>query len=704
MESYLISSHFDLISPDGKIQKLKQTDEKTLEIEVLINNISDAFAGFDLEEKNIYFNLKSTLAQIGLHGKKKDLKLNKNKRSANIKVHLIALNDLAKEFLKYITVNMYVGKLFAEDNSRRVREPEYLIRMLGRCDRLSRPLLHFGTSKREDLKLKKIENHTVAFLPIKKGIVTYTKEIYHFLFALSKILKKQNISSRELIKIYQTFKKNEKAIVKKNQVLLVKSEPLYIRTAFAKVREKYLPKGYHHTSACILEPNTFASGDIYEFYGSSTEELKEVPLEFYTLEPHREFVFFEDRDQLQKELEKPRALFNAFKTAPQPANLLTSVFVVKGTQLKTLKEKDWITRDPKKNKLPGLKYPTRQALLIQNYIKDQPSYPFLKAVEDDLITSQGILLTRHFPSPLLKKMLLSDLVQRNLKGIYFQYPSRSNDDFFSQEDRAFLLDLAKFAIPVFWVDKVSKKVLQYVVKPNKDAGMFVPINLIEKYKQATFFGVYGSNLIKGSFEQELEKVLSGILKLQKQTKHPLLQKLTPLALVTGGGPGAMEVGNRVAKNLNILSCANVVDFRPKDTSVVNEQKINPHIDAKMTYRLDRLVERQAEFYLDFPIFLMGGIGTDFEYELELVKKKTGAAPINPILLFGRPDYWEKKITSRFQINKKTGTIKGSEWVSNCFYVVENAEQCLRVYKDFFEYNLPIGKKGPIYEKGFCSNY
>ena len=45
-------------------------------------------------------------------------------------------------------------------------------------------------------------------------------------------------------------------------------------------------------------------------------------------------------------------------------------------------------------------------------------------------------------------------------------------------------------------------------------------------------------------------------------------------------------------------------------------KINPYIDAKVTYRLDRLVERQAEFHLDFPIFLMGGIGADFEYSLE----------------------------------------------------------------------------------------
>ena len=78
----------------------------------------------------------------------------------------------------------------------------------------------------------------------------------------------------------------------------------------------------------------------------------------------------------------------------------------------------------------------------------------------------------------------------------------------------------------------------------------------------------------------------------------------------------MEIGNRVAKNLSILSCANIVDFRQKDQTIVNEQLQNSYIDAKMTYRIDKLVERQADFDLDFPIFLAGGIGTDFEYTLE----------------------------------------------------------------------------------------
>ncbi len=163
----------------------------------------------------------------------------------------------------------------------------------------------------------------------------------------------------------------------------------------------------------------------------------------------------------------------------------------------------------------------------------------------------------------------------------------------------------------------------------------------------------------------------------------------------------MEIGNQVAKELDILSCANIVDFRAKEGgSIINEQIQNPYIEAKMTYRLDKLVERQAEFNLDFPIFLTGGIGTDFEYALEEVRRKVGSVAVTPVLLFGSVDYWKEKVTSRFKCNLKTGTIKGSEWVSNCFFCIQSAEQGIKVYREYFQQTLSIGKQGPIYEEGF----
>ena len=164
-------------------------------------------------------------------------------------------------------------------------------------------------------------------------------------------------------------------------------------------------------------------------------------------------------------------------------------------------EKDWIVRKTLKHDFPGLTHPARQALMVEKYIENQPQYPFLKAIENGLITSQGILLCRHFRTPLLKRMLLNDLVAPCLKRIYFQYPSLSHDEFFSHEDRAMLLDLAKFGIPTYWADPISKTLLQFVLRPEKDSGLFVPLHLVETFRKSTYSASMGRIFKKARLDE-----------------------------------------------------------------------------------------------------------------------------------------------------------------------------------------------------------
>jgi hypothetical protein len=676
-------------------------DDKTAEATVFIHQISPLFVGFQIDKKNIFFNIKSTLAQLGVNGIGKEYNLDAAKGIAEVKVTLIAIGAIGVEMLKQIEVGAWIGRLFAADERRKVRDPDYLLRMFGRSDRWGKPLLSLGGFHGSDnLILDKIEGRTIAYLSLLNGRVEYMPSIKSFLPTLAKALK-SNISLREILKLHQEWKPHLTRNLEEDELLLVRTLPLHIRTVFGNVAQELLSSGIHHTTASVLQPDTLASGDIYELYGKSKREITDIPLEFFTLEPYREHVYFSDRDQLQTIIEDSTILFDAFNTAPLPKENRAAVFVVKGQQLLDLEPADWVSREPRFQEFPKWGHGARQALMVERFIEQQPSYPFLKAIDDENITSQGILLTRYFPSPFMKRMLLSNQVQRCLKGIYFQYASQSHLEFFSSEDRALLHDLNKFAIPVFWCDESTKQILQFVQKPGFDSGLFVPLGQIENFLNATVFGIYGSNLLEGDFESELRKLMQGVIDMRETLTHSLLDKDTPLALVTGGGPGAMEVGNRVAKEVGILSCANIVDFRAGPQTIVNEQRQNSYVDAKMTYRLDKLVERQAEFNLDFPIFLAGGIGTDFEYALEEVRRKVGSVPSNPILLFGDADYWRQKVTSRFRLNNATGTIKGSEWITNCFYCIQNAEQGLKVYRDFFEGNLPIGKTGPVYEDGFC---
>lgn len=699
MESYLSHGHFDLISPDGTITEILERSADKMVAIVEIGKISPMFKGFSIDPEQVQFTIKSTLAQLGLNGEGQEYFLDPNTCNAKIRVLFTSIGPLSKKFLPLLQVGTYVGKLFAADPRRRVRDPDYLLRMIGRSDRDGDPLLSLGGKHgTKELQLEKVGDQTIAYLSLKEGVVQYDSEkIEGFLPTLATALRFSKFRTRELLSLNQTWNEAPSKTLSEEDILLVRTLPLHIRTVFGKVADNFLPKGVFHTTACILQPDTRASGDIYELYGNAGTEIEQIPLEFYTLEPHREHVFFEDRDQLQSSLEDSETIFKTFDTAPQDSPKRSAIFIVKGEQMLNLTPRDWITRIVNTEEFPGLYDLGKQAEMVQKYIEMQPSYPFLKAIEEGNISSQGVLFTRYFPSPLMKKMLLGDLIQNCLKGIYFQEPSQSHGEYFSHEDRSALLDFAKFAIPVYWVDKTCGKILQFAPKFDKDSGMFVPIKDVKDFIHSTVFGVYGSTLIDLVFEEELENILKGLQEMKKTSTHPLLNPETPLSLITGGGPGMMEVGNRVARKLKILSCANIVDFTGF------EQRTNPYIDAKMTYRIDKLVERQGEFNLDFPIFLVGGIGTDFEFALEQVRRKVGNDQPTPVLLLGPKEYWRDKITPHFQRNLQSGTIKGAEWVSNCFYSVQTADAALKIYTQFFSNTLPIGKKHPPAPEGFFSN-
>jgi predicted Rossmann-fold nucleotide-binding protein len=696
MESYLLHAHYDLVTPDGLVTALSDDHRQaTLRIE----GISPAFLGFQLEPELVQFNLKSTLAQLSVDGVADEIHLDPKEQVAEVKVTLTGIGKLGAAMLDQLTVGAAIGKLFAADPRRRVRDPDYLFRMFGRSDRWGKPLLSLGSLHGSDaLAFEVIDGRTVAYIRLLEGPVVYDEAVYGLLPTVGQALV-HGYPVRDLIRLHQSRDEQRPRLVSEEEMLLLQTPPLHVRTVFGSVVNQLLPKGYRHTSASILQPDTSASGDIYEMHGSSSQEINDVPLEFYTLEPHREYVFFQDRDQLQSSLEDPQSIFDAFETMPKDEDQ-AAIFVVKGEQMLDLKPSDWITRDVAQHEFPGFAQGTRQAMMVERYIEKQASYPFLRCIENGLITSEGVLFTRYFPSPVMKRLLLSDVVHRCLKGIYFEIPSYHHGEFFSFEDRALLIDLAKFAIPVHWVDERTKTVLRYIQRPDKDSGMFVPLDKVNTFARATFFGIYGSNLLAGNFEKELTSLLQEVTKLKESLTHPLLNPDTPLAMVTGGGPGAMEVGNKVAQATGVLSCANIVDLR---ASGLSEQAQNPHVEAKMTYRLDKLVERQAEFHLDFPIFLQGGIGTDFEFALEQVRRKVGATPPYPVLLLGDPNYWRAKITPPFQCNLKSGTIKGSEWVGNVFYCVQTADQACDIYRRWCEGTLPIGSEGPVYDDGFVAS-
>ena len=182
-------------------------------------------------------------------------------------------------------------------------------------------------------------------------------------------------------------------------------------------------------------------------------------------------------------------------------------------------------------------------------------------------------------------------------------------------------------------------------------------------------------------------LLAGLLMLRKTCGHELLNPGRPLA----------------AKRLGILSRGMIVDFGSltrKPGATINEQKQNQLVETFMTYRPEKLVEHQADFHLDIPIFLTGGIGTDFKYALEEAHRKVCTMPPNPMILSG--DTWPLKIMYRFQTNLAAGVIKGSEWIANVPFVVGGGVQALKVLTSFFKGTLPVGPKHLSNDLGYLN--
>jgi predicted Rossmann-fold nucleotide-binding protein len=676
---------WDLVTPDGYISKIVNRSGLTMTVYVTVNDIPEYFVGFDASQDSLMFNIRSVLAQLGIDAVLRSLFLRSTHRDATIELELVAFGPVAREFLSRMTLGMYVGRIFCALPERLVKSVDYIKRIESHKDWYGRPLLSCGEQHNTStLEIHELEDRAIAQIPLLPGVVQYSGGIYGLLDTLCLGLKSKEISMRGLLKLHQQLLQGEKKIVNNNDILLVSTQPLCIQSMFGRVAQDRLPEGYRHTSASIIAPTTIFSGNIYELHGESTDTIKAIPMEFYTLQIHREHVYFEDRREIHDKLNDDN-LLHRYRThlTSQPRDKKISTMFFKGSQMTNPSNIDWniITLNRKSSE-------------SDDKITNQSENLFLNAIEKDTITSQGVLISRYFPTYHIKPFLLNNKVLSKLKGLYFTTPSLEYDDYFSYQDRSFLSDLWNVSLPVYWIS--NNGLLRYVQKSKHEVGFFLPEERHDCYQSSALVGVYGSAVTSDLEKETLKYMLEGIRDIVKNTNKTNYNEVT---LVTGGGPGVMEAANKVAKSMGIASCGHVVDFKHAngDTS---EQSVNVYLDGIMTYRLDELINRQGNFKLDIALFFPGGIGTDTELMLELVNRKTSHKVKTPIFMFGDESYWKMKLNAFYTANLSAGTLKGSEWISNSVYIVKNNKKALAILKDYYDGTLDIGPQKKYNEVGY----
>lgn len=143
------------------------------------------------------------------------------------------------------------------------------------------------------------------------------------------------------------------------------------------------------------------------------------------------------------------------------------------------------------------------------------------------------------------------------------------------------------------------------------------------------------------------------------------------SIITGGGPGIMEAGNRGAKKGKGLSIGLNIEI-PK------EQTPNRYQDKRLDFRY--FFARKVMFvkYSVGYVITPGGFGTMDEYFEALTLMQTGKIRKFPIIMFGK-EYWGGLIKWMNETLIPTGTIDKEDM--NLFHITDDPKEVVRIIEE-----------------------
>jgi uncharacterized protein (TIGR00730 family) len=148
-------------------------------------------------------------------------------------------------------------------------------------------------------------------------------------------------------------------------------------------------------------------------------------------------------------------------------------------------------------------------------------------------------------------------------------------------------------------------------------------------------------------------------------------------VVTGGGPGVMEAGNRGAADVGAPSIGlNIV--------LPHEQAPNHYVTPELSFNFHYFATRKIHFLIRAKAVAVfpGGFGTLDEFFETLTLIQTGRMDKVPLLLFGA-EFWSRVIN--FEALAEAGTIAPDDVA--LFHLVDTAEAGWEVVRKFYE--LPV---------------
>ncbi|MEO0973571.1 MAG: hypothetical protein AAFX85_10800, partial [Pseudomonadota bacterium] len=162
--------------------------------------------------------------------------------------------------------------------------------------------------------------------------------------------------------------------------------------------------------------------------------------------------------------------------------------------------------------------------------------------------AQGVHFLRYFPN-LAEHADLLDRMRRGLvRALVFDNASFEHRFYLSARDHARLSDYVDLGVDIYWLNRELAHLVKYVTRGTR--GYFCEIGEVERFLSSIIVAVYGSAKALGDAEAARLRTL--LRDLQEFFGGRL-------AVITGGGPGAMRAAATIGRDLGMLVGASYLE-------------------------------------------------------------------------------------------------------------------------------------------------
>ncbi len=161
-------------------------------------------------------------------------------------------------------------------------------------------------------------------------------------------------------------------------------------------------------------------------------------------------------------------------------------------------------------------------------------------------------------------------------------------------------------------------------------------------------------------------------KLTEETAYLLAKE--GFAIVTGGGPGLMEAGNRGARRAKGHSIG-------LNIHIPMEQKANPYVDTLLDFRYFFIRKVMFVKYAKAFVIMPGGYGTLDEFFEALNLIQTLRIPAFPVVVIGK-EYWKGMLDWIKDKVVPEGCVSPEDL--DIFKVTDEPKEAVKFIKDFYK--------------------